>query len=102
LPREPAGGPLPWLQDAVEHDGPYPLREEVGVHLTHVRPVGGVDVGQLWVADGAAEQVQVPGHIGGEDVRRQRPGVLRAACGDLADLPDRRGLFGFGEGEDRV
>ncbi|MFI0469550.1 hypothetical protein ACH347_36225 [Saccharopolyspora sp. 5N102] len=47
LPWQSAGGHLLRLHHAVEHHGPHALREEVGIHLTQVCPVGGADVGQL-------------------------------------------------------
>ena len=75
LRRDPVGADLlparPQLrvEDTVDDEGPYSVREEVGVGGAQERAVGEAEVGELGIAHGSAQEVEVSSDIGGVHVR---------------------------------
>ena len=92
------------IDGPVQHHGPHVGREELGVGRPEQRAVGVPDEGQLGVAQGGSDPVEVPGRVDGADVGQDGPAVLLALGGEglVVAQQGQPGGRGGGDGVDPV
>ena len=66
------------IHRAVQDHAAQPVREQRGVHLAQVRPVGIAEVTDRGGAERGPDRVHVPGHVDGRHVREQPAEALLA------------------------